>query len=159
MTTATPTQTRAMQHDRHLYRITGGQPLHGTVTVGGAKNAVTKQLVASLLTTEPSVLTNVPRILEVEIVLHMLEELGTRVDWLDDRSLRVETPEITNASLSELYSDVNRIPILMMGPLLHRVGESNIPLPGGCRIGNDPSTSTSPDSGKWARKSARCRAA
>lgn len=141
MTAAAHTQTggaRAMQHDRLLYRITGGQPLHGAVTVGGAKNAVTKQLVASLLTTEPSVLTNVPRILEVEIVLHMLEELGTRVDWLDNRSLRVETPEITNASLSELYSGVNRIPILMMGPLLHRVGESSIPLPGGCRIGKRP---------------------
>ncbi|HSV66893.1 MAG TPA: UDP-N-acetylglucosamine 1-carboxyvinyltransferase [Mycobacteriales bacterium] len=127
-----------MQRDRHLYRITGGQPLRGSVTVGGAKNAVTKQLVASLLTTEPSVLTNVPRIVEVEIVLHMLTELGAAVEWLDPTTVRVQTAEITNASLSELYSGVNRIPILMMGPLLHRVGESSIPLPGGCRIGKRP---------------------
>ena len=127
-----------MQHDRRRYRITGGRPLHGSVTVGGAKNAVTKQLVASLLTSEPSILTNVPRIVEVEIVLHMLAELGTKITWLDAKSLRVETPQITSPSLSELYSGVNRIPILMMGPLLHRVGESSIPLPGGCRIGKRP---------------------
>ncbi|MGH3565052.1 MAG: UDP-N-acetylglucosamine 1-carboxyvinyltransferase [Pseudonocardia sp.] len=127
-----------MQYDQRLYRITGGQPLHGSVTVRGAKNAVTKQMVASLLTVEPTVLTNVPRILEVEIVLRMLEELGTQVEWLDNETLRIETPEIKNSILSELYSGVNRIPILMMGPLLHRVGESIIPLPGGCQIGKRP---------------------
>jgi UDP-N-acetylglucosamine 1-carboxyvinyltransferase len=127
-----------MKQDRHVYRITGGLPLHGTVTVGGAKNAVTKQLVASLLTSEPSVLTNVPRILEVDIVLDMLAELGTRFEWLEEHTLAVQTPEVTSSSLSEAYSGVNRIPILMMGPLLHRVGEAQVPLPGGCRIGKRP---------------------
>ncbi|MFE3204439.1 UDP-N-acetylglucosamine 1-carboxyvinyltransferase [Embleya sp. NPDC059237] len=52
--------------------------------------------------------------------------------------LRVATPTVVNPSLSEAYSGVNRIPILMMGPLLHRVGETVVPLPGGCKIGKRP---------------------
>ncbi|WP_424640061.1 UDP-N-acetylglucosamine 1-carboxyvinyltransferase [Embleya sp. AB8] len=127
-----------MAADRHLYRVTGGEPLRGAVQVAGAKNSVTKLLVATLLTTEPCVLSRVPRIVEVQIVLDMLAELGTHVEWLDEHTVRVATPTVVNPSLSEVYSGVNRIPILMMGPLLHRVGETVVPLPGGCRIGKRP---------------------
>ncbi|MEU6475326.1 UDP-N-acetylglucosamine 1-carboxyvinyltransferase [Streptomyces sp. NPDC047017] len=127
-----------MAADRHLYRITGGVPLRGTVQASGAKNAVTKQLVATLLTDEPCVLHGVPRILEVDLVLGMLAELGTEVSWLGEHTVRVHTPKVTNTSLSSSYSGVNRIPILMMGPLLHRRGETVVPLPGGCTIGKRP---------------------
>ncbi len=124
--------------DRWRYRITGGRPLTGTVEVSGAKNAVTKLLVATLLTDQPCTLTRVPRMVEVDVVLGMLAELGTQVEWLDTHAVRVTTPEITSRALSEAYSGVNRIPILMMGPLLHRVGQAVVPLPGGCRIGKRP---------------------
>lgn len=127
-----------MAADRHTYRITGGVPLRGSVTASGAKNAVTKQLVAGLLTDEPCVLHGVPRIVEVELVLGMLEELGTQVTWLDEHTVQVHTPQVTGTSLSSMYSGVNRIPILMMGPLLHRRGETVVPLPGGCTIGKRP---------------------
>jgi UDP-N-acetylglucosamine 1-carboxyvinyltransferase len=127
-----------MAADRHRYRIVGGRPLSGAVTVSGAKNAVTKQLVATLLTDQTCVLSGVPRILEVQVVLDMLAELGTGVDWLDEHTVSVRTPRVVSPSLSEVYSGVNRIPILMMGPLLHRSGESVVPLPGGCRIGKRP---------------------
>ncbi len=127
-----------MAADRHHYLITGGVPLHGHVQASGAKNAVTKQLVATLLTDQPCVLHGVPRIVEVNLVLAMLAELGTEVTWLDDHTVRVHTPEVTGPSLSEAYSGVNRIPILMMGPLLHRCGETVVPLPGGCTIGKRP---------------------
>ena len=60
--------------------ITGGKPLHGTVAVAGAKNALGKQLVASLLTTEPCHFTNVPNITEIHSILAMLESVGTRVE-------------------------------------------------------------------------------
>jgi UDP-N-acetylglucosamine 1-carboxyvinyltransferase len=122
----------------HYWEISGGVSLHGEVTPAGAKNAVTKQLVASLLTTEPCVLSNVPRINEVELILGMLRELGTQVEWLAQDELRLRTPEITSSVVSEQYSGVNRIPILFMGPLLNRVGEANVPLVGGCRIGDRP---------------------
>ncbi len=127
-----------MASDRHRYRIVGGQPLRGAVRVSGAKNAVTKQLVATLLTDETCVLSGVPRILEVQVVLDMLAELGAEVAWLDERTVTVRTPQVVSPSLAEVYSGVNRIPILMMGPLLHRSGEAVVPLPGGCRIGKRP---------------------
>jgi UDP-N-acetylglucosamine 1-carboxyvinyltransferase len=127
-----------LSYDRHHYRIVGGRRLSGKVAVSGAKNAVTKQLVASLLSEEPSVLTNVPRTREIEVVLEVMSELGTQIEWPDEHTVQVATPKVVNASLSERYSGVNRIPILMMGPLLYRVGEASVPLPGGCRIGKRP---------------------
>src|SRR6266542_6948746 len=67
-----------------------------------------------------------------------MSELGTQIEWPDEHTVQVATPKVVNASLSERYSGVNRIPILMMGPLLYRVGEASVPLPGGCRIGKRP---------------------
>jgi UDP-N-acetylglucosamine 1-carboxyvinyltransferase len=122
----------------HYWEITGGVSLHGEVTPAGAKNAVTKQLVATLLTTDPCVLSNVPRINEVDIILEMLHELGTETEWLDNDTLRVCTPTITSSVVPQQYSGVNRIPILFIGPLLNRVGEAEVPLVGGCRIGDRP---------------------
>jgi len=124
-------------NDRH-WEIRGGVSLHGEVTPGGAKNAVTKQLVASLLTPEPCVLSNIPRITEVDVILDMLRELGTQAEWLGEDTVRVQTPQVTSTGVSEQYSGINRIPILLMGPLLNRVGEANVPLVGGCRIGDRP---------------------
>lgn len=130
--------TTQMAADRAVYKITGGRPLHGSVRVSGAKNAVTKQLVASLLSDQPCSFLDLPRIIEVRIVLDMLRELGTEVEELDEREWRLTTPRIDSAVLSESYSGVNRIPVLMMGPLLHRAGEVRVPVPGGCRIGKRP---------------------
>lgn len=121
-----------------FWEIAGGVSLHGEVTPGGAKNAVTKQLVATLLTAEPCTLSNIPRINEVAVILGMLRELGTEAEWIDDETLRIRTPSITSSAVSEQYSGVNRIPILLMGPLLNRVGVANVPLVGGCRIGDRP---------------------
>ncbi|WP_406434144.1 hypothetical protein OHA59_45300 [Streptomyces sp. NBC_01589] len=131
-------QSTPMAADRHTYRITGGAPLSGAITASGAKNSVTKQLVAGLLTDEPCVLHGVPRIVEVDLVLGMLAELGTEVAWIDEHTVSVHTPKVFGPSLSAMYSGVNRIPILMMGPLLHRRGETIVPLPGGCTIGKRP---------------------
>lgn len=130
--------TEALTRDHYFYRITGGQPLRGTVRAGGAKNSVTKLFVATLLSEEPSVLTDVPRTSETDVVLGMMANLGTRVDWEGEHTVRLQTPSITSSALSERYSGVNRIPILLMGPLLNRVGEATVPLPGGCRIGKRP---------------------
>lgn len=139
-----------MAKDRHTYSITGGVPLEGSITASGAKNAVTKQLVASLLTDQPCVLHKVPRIVEVDLVLGMLAELGTEVTWLGEHSVRVHTPEVRETSLSAMYSGVNRIPILMMGPLLHRRGETLVPCRAAAPSASAPSTSTSKAYVRWA---------
>ena len=119
------------------WRITGGSPVSGEVRSAGAKNAVTKELVATLLTDEPCTFTNVPRIGEIDATLPMLAQLGTKYEWVDDHTLTLHTPEITG-QISEEYSGINRIPILFMGPLLNRIGEAEVPLVGGCTIGPRP---------------------
>ena len=118
--------------------ITGGRPLHGTVAVAGAKNALGKQLVASLLTTEPCHFANVPHITEIDSILAMLESVGTRVERTGSDRLTLHTPELTMTKVHERYSGYNRIPVLMLGPLLHRAKEVRVPLLGGCKIGSRP---------------------
>ncbi|MBS0210194.1 MAG: UDP-N-acetylglucosamine 1-carboxyvinyltransferase [Planctomycetes bacterium] len=120
------------------YKIEGGLPLVGQVTVAAAKNAIGKQLVASLLTTEPCVFVGVPRITEIDAILAMLADVGTTHVWLDRSTLWVHTPEIRSTAVGQRYSGFNRIPILLLGPLLHRARCVSVPLVGGCRIGPRP---------------------
>lgn len=124
--------------DKTRYIVEGGRKLEGTVTIQSAKNAISKQLVASVLTEEPCILENVPRITEVEGVLAMLGELGTQHEWLDDHTLVVQTPAIGANTVPLEYSGFNRIPILMLGPLVHRAGHVTVPIVGGDDIGARP---------------------
>lgn len=118
--------------------IRGGKPLHGKVSVAGAKNALSKQLVASLLTDEPCYFANVPNITEIHGTLAMLQSIGTEVQWTGPDSLVVQTPRLKSSQVSERYSGFNRIPVLMLGPLLHREKKVWVPTLGGCRIGGRP---------------------
>lgn len=120
------------------YIVEGGHQLEGTITIQSAKNAISKQLVASVLTNEPCILENVPRITEVDGVLAMLGELGTAYEWLDDSTLLVQTPDIEANLVPLEYSGFNRIPILMLGPLVHRAGSVTVPVVGGDDIGSRP---------------------
>jgi UDP-N-acetylglucosamine enolpyruvyl transferase len=112
--------------------------LDGTIAVAGAKNAVTKQLVASLLTDQPCTLSNVPRLTEVAATLRMLEGLGTQYRWLSDDTLEVCTPKVLDYAVDSVHAGHNRIPLLVLSPLLHRVGRALVPQPGGCPIGSRP---------------------
>ena len=81
--------------------IKGGAPLFGKISVAGAKNALSKQLVASLLTTEPCHFTNVPNITEIHATLAMLESIGTLVEWTGPDALTVHTPKLKSSKVSE----------------------------------------------------------
>ncbi len=116
--------------------IKGGNRLNGTVRVKGAKNAVGKLLIATLLTDEEVVLTNVPRNSETEIAVELCAHLGSIVRHEGD-IITIRTPELTNVRVTE-QSRRNRIPILAMGPLLARAGEGEVPLLGGDKIGARP---------------------
>jgi UDP-N-acetylglucosamine 1-carboxyvinyltransferase len=118
------------------YVIAGGTPLVGTVRVAGAKNAVTKQIVATLLCDEPCVLENVPRTSEVSATLCMLASLGTQSDWLGPHTLELHTPRLAASGIGGEHERLNRIGLLALAPLLHRAGEAWVPLPGGCAIGS-----------------------
>jgi len=117
-------------------RITGPQKVEGEVFISGAKNAASKMMVASLLTEEPVVLHNFPRIEEITIVRELCEQLGSTVT-VDGHSLRLHTPELCRDDALGL-SRGNRISVLALPPLLHRVGRAVLPIVGGDRIGPRP---------------------
>lgn len=119
------------------YLVTGGVPLRGEVRIAGAKNAATKELVAALLADQPVTLENVPQIGDVEVTVGMLKALGTRVTTKGN-TVTVDASKLKTSKVAEAFSRKNRIPILLLGPLLHRFGEAVIPALGGCTIGARP---------------------
>lgn len=123
-----------------VLQIKGGTPLEGVVKASGAKNAVTKMLVASLLSDKKCVFHNVPNIIEVEVTVELCQEIGMEVFW--DKSLatmEVQTKELKSCYVPQRLSGRNRIPILMIGALLGRTNEDIIvPAQGGCNIGKRP---------------------
>ena len=120
--------------------IRGGKPLTGRIEIRGAKNLVTKAMVAALLADTPSILRDVPAISDVGVVTGMLEAYGVSVDTLEDGVLRFDPSNVLRAHFAEIdaLAGSSRIPILFCGPLLHRLGEALIPDLGGCRIGDRP---------------------
>lgn len=119
------------------YLIRGGTPLHGEVQISGAKNAVTKLMIASLLTNHPCTLRNVPLIGDLELTMTLCRALGSDLT-LFDHTLSISTPSIKNTFVETKVGGLNRMAILTVGPLLHRCGEADIPMPGGDRIGLRP---------------------
>lgn len=119
--------------------ITGGTPLEGDVSVRGAKNLVPKAMVAALLGTEPSVLRNVPNVADVDIVMGLLRLHGVRIKR-EPGVLTLDPTEVDRAEADQInvHAGSSRIPILMCGPLLHRLGHAFIPDLGGCKIGDRP---------------------
>ena len=116
--------------------ITGKQRLTGEISVSGAKNAVLKLMAASLLTPEPCVIRNVPRIGDVLNMIEVLEGLGARCA-LDGDVLTIEAKELHPHTPDDPVREM-RASIQVMGPLLGRLGEAKIALPGGCAIGARP---------------------
>ncbi|HLS48823.1 MAG TPA: UDP-N-acetylglucosamine 1-carboxyvinyltransferase [Actinomycetaceae bacterium] len=124
-----------------VLQVNGGAPLKGEITVRGAKNFVSKAMVAALLGEEPSELRNVPQIKDVEVVSGLLRLHGVTVDY-DSKAgvIRLDSSDVETAHVADIdaHAGSSRIPILFCGPLLHRLGEAFIPDLGGCRIGDRP---------------------
>ncbi|HJT56482.1 MAG TPA: UDP-N-acetylglucosamine 1-carboxyvinyltransferase [Ktedonobacteraceae bacterium] len=120
-----------------FYLVEGGIPLHGKVQLSGAKNAVTKMLIATLLTDERCVLHNVPLIGDLDLTISLCRDMGMQAE-LVDHTLSVCTPDIRSSIVSTQVGGLNRMAIITVGPLLHRCGEADIPMPGGDRIGVRP---------------------
>jgi UDP-N-acetylglucosamine 1-carboxyvinyltransferase len=122
--------------------VHGGTALQGTIAVRGAKNFVSKAMVAALLGEQPSRLSNVPRIRDVTVVTGLLELHGVQVDDVDPAGgvLDLDPSNVERAQVADIdaHAGSSRIPILFCGPLLHRLGQAFIPDLGGCRIGDRP---------------------
>ncbi len=122
---------------KDMFVIRGGNPLKGTVSVRGSKNAASKMMVASLLTDEPCTLENVPLSAEIDITRELCEIIGSIVESPGDHRVVLRTPYVRTSLVTHL-SRKNRIPILAVGPLLYRRGFAEIPVLGGCPIGHRP---------------------
>ncbi len=126
--------------------IQGGQPLSGTIQIGGAKNAALPLMAASLLTSETLCLSNLPHLADITTMVHLLSELGVEISMNGDApndghisrmfGLSAKEPEDKTAP----YELVRRMraSVLVLGPLLARWGEAKVSLPGGCAIGTRP---------------------
>ncbi len=121
--------------------VTGGAPLQGEVKVRGAKNLVSKAMVATLLGETTSRMFDIPRIRDVEVVRGLLELHGVKVtNGATDGELVFDPSNVERAGIDEInvHAGSSRIPILLCGPLLHRLGHAFIPEVGGCNIGGRP---------------------
>ncbi|MBN2479243.1 MAG: UDP-N-acetylglucosamine 1-carboxyvinyltransferase [Parachlamydiales bacterium] len=121
-------------------KIKGGNPLNGKIKASGAKNAMTKLLVASLLSNKKCIFHNVPNIGDVEITVELCKQIGMQVNWDKEKKiLEAQTKEIKNSYIPQRFSGSNRIPILMIGSLLGRTTEDIIvPTLGGDELGARP---------------------
>lgn len=126
--------------DKEHLLIQGGTPLEGEIVLPGAKNAITKLLVASILSDQPSHFTHVPDIEDVEITAALCREIGSIVEWdKEAKTISIETPRIKTTFIPQRFSGANRIPILMLGALLGKTDEDIIvPTVGGCNLGKRP---------------------
>ena len=123
-----------------VLKIKGGVPLEGKVRAAGAKNAVTKILVASLISDKRCTLYNIPDIAEVEVTVALCKEVGAEVHWdKKEGVIQIVTKELKSLYIPQRFSGSNRIPILMIGALLGRTdADIIVPTTGGCNIGKRP---------------------
>ena len=118
--------------------IRGGRRLQGEIAISGAKNAALPELCAALLTPEPLVLANVPRLKDVSTMLDLLRSMGVQIDRAEpDRVTLAAEGAIKLEAPYELVKTM-RAAILVLGPLVARFGRAVVSLPGGCAIGSRP---------------------
>ncbi|HYL81640.1 MAG TPA: UDP-N-acetylglucosamine 1-carboxyvinyltransferase [Candidatus Acidoferrum sp.] len=118
--------------------IRGGKPLRGEVRVSGAKNAALPQMAAALLTGEPLRLSNVPRLMDIRTTTRLLRHMGVEIAGEDTPDLRIHAHSISRAEAPYDLVKTMRASVLVLGPLVARLGRARVSLPGGCAIGPRP---------------------
>lgn len=119
------------------FLVTANGPLQGEVVISGAKNAALPILFASLLAEQPTTISNVPRLKDIETTLKLLQLFGAKVSHQDD-VVNVDASAISNQFAPYELVKTMRASILALGPLLTRFGQAEVSLPGGCAIGARP---------------------
>ncbi|MBI1276519.1 MAG: UDP-N-acetylglucosamine 1-carboxyvinyltransferase [Anaerolineaceae bacterium] len=115
--------------------IQGGKPLSGTIKAGGNKNAAIKMIPACLLTEEPVILRNMPKIGDVLTTLDIMRQLGADVTWVDSSSVRIHAQNISTTDVDPTLASKIRASIVFAGPMLARMRRIRLPIPGGDSIG------------------------
>ncbi|MDP9348662.1 MAG: UDP-N-acetylglucosamine 1-carboxyvinyltransferase [Gemmatimonadota bacterium] len=115
--------------------VQGGRPIHGTVRPAGNKNAALPMLAATLLTDEEVVLENVPSIRDVHTLVKLLHAMGAEAEWTGPNEVTVRAHGVDGTQVDARAAARIRASILLAGPMLGRVGEMELPPPGGDVIG------------------------
>jgi len=126
--------------------IRGGRPLHGVIPIGGAKNAALPLMAAALLTDEPLRLSNLPHLVDVSTMAHLLSDMGVAVAMEGDapdgghmgRVFALKASGLTGTTAPYDLVRRMRASVLVLGPLVARHGHARVSLPGGCAIGTRP---------------------
>ncbi|MCD8025351.1 MAG: UDP-N-acetylglucosamine 1-carboxyvinyltransferase [Candidatus Gastranaerophilales bacterium] len=125
-----------MQDVQEKLIIQSGKPLTGEVSISGAKNAVLKLMAASLLPNDICVIKNVPELSDVQIMIDVLSELGAVIDYDKEYGvLTIDSKNITGVVASDIFVSKMRASFVVLGPLVGRMHEACVAMPGGCRIG------------------------
>ena len=124
--------------DSRRLEIIGGKALEGSVKISGAKNAVLKLMAAALLSNNRTIIRNVPRIRDVDMMVGVINGLGANVDWVDESTLAIwNTCDLSYSTPDDLVREM-RASVQIMGPLLAKVGRVKLFQPGGDVIGQRP---------------------
>ncbi len=118
--------------------IHGGAPLRGVVELSGSKNATLPIMMAAVLTDEPVVIRNVPRLRDVKTAIELLGGLGVAARWLGDHELELHARALSGHEAPYDLVKTMRASFVVLGPLLARAGRARVSTPGGCAIGARP---------------------
>ena len=116
--------------------INGGKPLHGNVQISGAKNAALPVLSAALLTGGTNTFHNIPDLMDIKTIKKLLMSLGAQIEG--EQTVKINVDKIINHTASYDLVKTMRASILVLGPLVARMGVARVSLPGGCAIGARP---------------------
>ncbi len=117
--------------------IRGGRQLRGEMTVSGAKNAALPELCATLLTADPVTLRNVPKLQDIATMVKLIRHMGVQVQ-AEGEQMQLCAQSLTQAEAPYDLVKTMRASVLVLGPLLARLGQARVSLPGGCAIGSRP---------------------
>ena len=120
-----------------ILRIVGGNRLQGDIEISGSKNAALPQFAATLLSQEKSVISNVPNLSDVKFMAEILSELGATVNQIEYDTWEIDPANIKHIAPYELVRKM-RASVCLLGPLVGRLKKAEIPMPGGCVIGQRP---------------------
>ena len=118
--------------------IKGGQPLHGEVTISGAKNAALGILAAAIMSEETVHIDNLPDVRDINVMLEAITEIGASVRRIDRHTVEINANSIKEVSVDDDFIRRIRASYYFIGALLGKYRKAQVPLPGGCNIGSRP---------------------
>lgn len=120
------------------YIIKGGKPLHGEVTIGGAKNAALGILSAAIMTDETVTIENLPNVRDINVLLQAMEGIGAKIERVNEHVVKINGSNISRINIDYEFIRKIRASYYLLGALLGKYSQAQVALPGGCNIGSRP---------------------